>query len=86
MSGAPGIGDIEVLICHPHGDLRVPLADWIAWGPGGRRLLRPAAAFDARTGAQEPPGAIPLRYRNTALSRLLIGLRLLPNPWPRPER
>ena len=76
------LSDIEVLIRHPHGDLHVPLAEWISLGPGRRPGLRPAAAYDARTGAPLPLLVIPLRYRNTALSRLLIALRVIPHPWP----
>lgn len=74
--------EIEVVLAHPHGMIRVPLDEWIARGPGARPLLQPCAAYNAQTGAQLSLSAVPLRYRNTVVSRLLIRLKLIQNPWP----
>lgn len=73
---------INVLLAHPHGDIIVSLDVWIAHGPGERPGLRPVAAYDSRTGATLLLKRIPLRYRNTLCSRVLIALKLLPAPWP----
>jgi hypothetical protein len=73
--------DILVTLAHPHGDVEVPLAEWMRAGPGGRPLLQPVAARRASTGRPLPLRVIPLRYRNTGLARLLIRARLLPDPW-----
>jgi len=78
----PNLDHIMVTIDHPFGTIETPLNEWIAIGPGPRRLLRPMAACDAETGIALPLSVIPFRYRNTFLSRLLIRLRLLPRPWP----
>lgn len=39
---------IIVVIAHPHGDMEIPLEEWIVVGPGPRILVRPVAAKDAR--------------------------------------
>jgi hypothetical protein len=75
--------DTLLTVEHPHGPLEIPLSDWIEHGPGERDLLRPVAARDRRTGQHVSLREIPLRYRNTKLSRTLVLLRVLPAPWPR---
>lgn len=73
---------IEVLIDHPHGGIWTPLSTWFEHGPGSRPLLRAVAVRRGDIGASLPLSVVPFRFRNTVLSRLLIRLRLLPNPWP----
>lgn len=74
---------VEVLVSHPHGERWVPLGEWIRVGPGPRPLLGPTAARLAGSNKGLPLRVIPLRYRNTALSRLLISVGLLRDPWGR---
>lgn len=73
--------DINVRLSHPHGDIEIPLEEWIKTGPGERDLLQPVLAIRASTGEKLPLSVIPLQYRNTILSRLLISLHILPQPW-----
>lgn len=77
---------VEVLIEHPHGDIRVPLLTWIEQGPGPRYLLKPIRAYDRTTGEQVSLSAIPWRYRNTWLGRLLVRLRVMTDPWTKDSR
>ena len=72
--------DILVTIAHNWGDTEVTLSHWIAHGPGPRWRVRPIAARDRRTGATLPLRTIPLMYRNTPFSRLLIRWGLLKKP------
>ena len=73
--------DILVTLGHPHGDIEVPLAEWMRIGPGERPLVRPVAARRMSTGQPLPLRVIPLKYRNTGPARLLIRAGLLPDPW-----
>ena len=73
--------DIIVTIEHPHGIMEIPLSVWIANGPGQRKFLQPKSAKDTKTGKQLSLNIIPFRYRNTPLTRLLISLGLMRNPW-----
>ena len=75
------IEDVDVEIDHPHGIVRMPLTEWMKRGPGLRPLLMPARAYVAGNGPELPLRVVPLRYRNNFLSRLLIRLRLLSDPW-----
>ncbi|HMA37436.1 MAG TPA: hypothetical protein VKY74_23485 [Chloroflexia bacterium] len=80
------INDIEaviLIIAHPFGDLEVSLKTWMETGPGPRQLIRPVAAKSMHTGKMVPLSVIPLRYRNNSISRALITLGILPNPWKR---
>ncbi len=70
---------------HPHGDIEITLKEWMATGPGARPLLEPVAARNSVDGSALSLGVIPLAYRNNLVSRTLIRLRLIPNPWV-PER
>jgi hypothetical protein len=74
--------DIILVILHPHGTVETTLSEWMKTGPGPRDLLRPLAARDAKTGQSLTLDVIPLRYRNTSISRTLIKLGILKNPWP----
>lgn len=73
--------DVILTISHPFGDVEVELDEWIRIGPGSRDLVTPISARSKSTGRELPLSVIPLRYRNSSLSRLLISLRLLENPW-----
>lgn len=75
--------DIIVTLAHPHGDVDTTLTQWMEIGPGPRPFVRPVAAREATTGASLPLTVVPLRYRNTALSRALIKMRVLKDPWRR---
>ena len=75
--------DIEVLISHPWVNDYIPLRTWMQIGPGLRPLVGVAAARHAVTKKPLPMSAIPLAYRNTRWSRLLVQLRLIKPPaWP----
>lgn len=80
--GPADLNDIVVVVGHPFGDVEVPLADWIATGPGPRPFVRPLRARSRSTGQPLPPSAVPLRYRNDEQSRQAIQDGLLDNPWP----
>ena len=72
---------ILVVVRHPHGDVETTLREWMKTGPGSRDLVAPVGALDAATGESLGLSVIPLRYRNNRLSRSLIRLGLLENPW-----
>jgi hypothetical protein len=77
--------DVLVTVAHPGGDIEVPLPAWIEAGPGPRPLVTIGKAR-RRDGSPVPLEEIPLEYRNTAESRRLQRLGLLPAPWgPPPE-
>ncbi|NMO56173.1 hypothetical protein HH310_33970 [Actinoplanes sp. TBRC 11911] len=76
------VEDVLVVIAHPFGDVDVPLADWIANGPGPRPLLRPVRAYSRSTGRSLPLSVIPLRYRNDGESRRAIADGRVAEPWP----
>ncbi len=66
-------------------DTETAIEDWLRLGPGECESARPVAARLTPSGHALPLHCIvPLRYRNTTLSRLLIALRVLPNPWKLP--
>ncbi len=73
----------RVILCleHPQGEVRTTLAEWMVAGPGPRSALAPFAALDAGTGEALDLSLMPLRYRNSALSRWLIRLGVLKRPW-----
>lgn len=78
----PDLDDILVVIGHPFGDVELPLAVWIATGPGPRPFVQPVRARLRSTGRPLPLSVIPLRYRNDEESRRAIREGLLDNPWP----
>jgi hypothetical protein len=51
-----GIGpdDILVTVGHPHGDIEVPLSEWIDKGPGPRPLVQLVSARRKSTGEPIP--------------------------------
>lgn len=72
----------ELLLEHPHGQLWVPVMEWIKNGPGARQLLSPSKARTSSTDEEFPVSyVVPLRYRNSRISRFLISLGLLRDPW-----
>jgi hypothetical protein len=78
----PDPDDILVVVGHPFGDVEVPLAVWIATGPGPRPFVRPLRARSRSTGQPLPLTVIPQRYRNDEETRQAIQDGLLDNPWP----
>jgi hypothetical protein len=76
------VDDVLVTLQHPFGVLEVPLAEWMAKGPGSRKLLRPIAVRSRSTGKALPLEVLPQRYRNDAESRRLITEGKLESPWP----
>jgi len=83
MKWAPNQSDIMVVLEHPHGNVEVSLEEWISIGPGARPLVRPVEAKKKDSGESLPLSVIPLRYRNNRLSRALIALGVLNDPWKR---
>lgn len=77
----PKRSDIDVILAHPHGEVKIPLEEWLLTGPGERDGVRPIAAKSQITGESLPMSVIPLRYRNNQWSRLLIKLGFLSDPW-----
>jgi hypothetical protein len=76
------IDDICVTISHPFVDGRIPLRDWVRIGPPPQRPhVAPMEASRSATGERLPLSAIPFRYRNTSLSRLMIEVGIIPCPW-----
>lgn len=73
--------NILIKLRHPHGDLEIPLKDWMEQGPGDRPLLQPFAARYEDSDEPLPLSVIPLPYRNNAVSRLMIRAGLLKSPW-----
>jgi len=73
--------EIIVIISHPHGDVEVELSEWIKIGPGERPFLQPTSVKQKSTGKPMSLHIIPLKYRNNRLSRFLISLGLIENPW-----
>ena len=72
---------VEVRLSHPWNEDYVPLGLWIEEGPGARPLMGPIAARHSETYESLPLSVVPLRYRNTRWSRLLIRLGVLEEPW-----
>ena len=75
--------DVIVTVAHPFGDVDAPLPHWIQIGPGPRPLVTISRAR-RRDGSPVALEEIPLQYRNTAESRGLQRLGLLPAPWGPP--
>lgn len=81
----PSVRDSQIVltIAHPHGDVELTLEEWMFRGPGLTRYVQPVHARDEVTGRKLSLKVIPFRFRNTNLSRLLISLRLVKDPWRR---
>jgi hypothetical protein len=78
--------DILVTLNYPQGKIEIPLEEWAARGPGEQPLLRPIAVRNAQTGARLPMSIVPFSLRNTSLSRALIKLGVLADPWNNKRR
>jgi hypothetical protein len=81
MNAEPNQSDVIVVLEHPLGRVEVSLEEWISIGPGARPLVRPVEAKRKGSGEPLPLSVIPLRYRNNRLSRTLIVLVFLIDPW-----
>jgi len=77
----PDFSDITVTVHYTYGTGEIPLEVWMEQGPGLRYLRRPSAAKKVSTGECLPLSIIPLRYRNNRISRFLISIGVLTNPW-----
>jgi hypothetical protein len=75
--------DILVYVDHPMVEGYLPLPLWVKNGPGGRKYVTITHAKHRVTGEILPMSVVPLKYRNNRLSRLLIRLGFLENPWPK---
>ncbi|MFJ8039618.1 hypothetical protein ACIRBX_03770 [Kitasatospora sp. NPDC096147] len=53
------LSDVMVAIDHPFGECVVPLAEWLAIGPGPRPLVRPHRAWSRSTGRAVPLDLLP---------------------------
>lgn len=72
---------IIVTLRHSIGDVEVPLELWLQKGPGERRFVAPISVKCADNGQKLPLSTIPLKYRNNWISRLLISLKVIDDPW-----
>lgn len=73
--------EIIIVMVHNFGEIETTLEDWIKFGPGSRKLLKPHKVKDKSTGKELPLKIIPLKYRNNKLSRFLIKLGFIKNSW-----
>lgn len=77
--------DILVTVLHPWAEAEMPLDMWMQTGPPKARPgVGPVRARRAGTSEPLPLRVIPLRYRNTSWSRLLIWVGVLSDPWKWP--
>ena len=76
--------DIIVTVAHPWGNGYPTLTEWIATGPGLRRLVGIIAAKRKSTGEPVPMSEIPLEYHNSPESRRLQRLGGMRAPWGPP--
>lgn len=72
--------NLVVIVDHPFGKLEMPLKVWMETGPQSRILLRPIGVMD-KNGQILDLNIIPLKYRNSPFSRLLIKLGFIETPW-----
>ena len=78
---APASSGIVLEVCRRAERVETPIEQWLCYGPAGS-AARPVAARMAPSGRHLPwRCVVPLRYRNSRLSRLLIALHVLPDPW-----
>lgn len=82
QSDAPTTSGIMLDVCRLQERVETPIEEWLRHGPAGS-AARPVAARMAPSGNRLPLYCVvPLRYRNSRFSRLLIALHVLSNPWP----
>jgi len=75
--------NIDVIIRHNFGDVRVTLEEWIKNGPGPRLFIRPVKAIDRDSGEELPLDSIPFQYRNDLESIQAIIKGKIIDPWHR---
>jgi hypothetical protein len=56
--------NVDVIIGHPFGDVRISHEEWIETGPGPRIGVAPIKVVARGTNEELPIGIIPLPYRN----------------------
>ena len=62
--------------------VEIPIEEWLRHGPVACSSARPVQARIVPSGRPLPLHCVvPLRYRNSRLSRILIALHVLPDPW-----
>ncbi|MFG2039555.1 hypothetical protein [Dactylosporangium sp. NPDC048998] len=75
------LDDVLVTISVSAAVAELPLAAWMASGPGPRDCTRPESPRSRSTGEALPPTVIPLAYRNDRESRALIAAGRIVSPW-----
>lgn len=75
--------EIDVIIGHNFGDVRISLEEWIKVGPGPRLFVRPIKAFRRDTDEEFPLSVIPVQYRNDISYIRKIVTGDAPDPWQR---
>lgn len=86
-AGPEGSGILVELRDRQGSRSEMPIEGWLHSGPPPRSTLRPVAVRLESSGGRLPlPCIVPLRYRNTPVSRLLIALRLVADPWKLKKR
>jgi hypothetical protein len=83
-AGVPTTSGIMVVVRHGAQREALPVEEWLRRGPDLDPSAEPVAAWLAPSGYPLPLSCVvPLRYRNSRLSRMLIALRLVADPWRR---
>ena len=72
---------IWLVLDHPHGEVEVSMSEWMSVGPGERSCVRPTEAYQGRDRRRVSLTVLPLRFRNSRLSKMLISLGVLEDPW-----
>jgi hypothetical protein len=75
--------NILVTIAHPHGDVEVPLDDWVRIGPGPRPFLALTSARHRETGEPLPIDVVPIQFHNNPESLRRIAAGEFDDPWGR---
>lgn len=73
--------EIIVIVAHPMGDVETSLETWMRIGPGERKLVSIRRVVCKDDGRTLPLTTVLLRYRNNFLSRWLIKVGILQDPW-----
>lgn len=75
--------NVDVIVRHNFGDIRVTLEEWINTGPGSRLRTAPVKVIDRDTNEELSPETIPLQYRNDQESIQAIVAGKITDPWNR---
>ncbi|MCP4358481.1 MAG: hypothetical protein GY796_10740 [Chloroflexi bacterium] len=73
--------NVDVIIGHPFGDIRISLESWIDTGPGARMFIKPIKALKHDTSEGLSLNIIPLQYRNDVESIEAILGGKIADPW-----